>query len=427
VTVGLPFLDCFLNENGTALAATGAPLPTCFGTWFWGCGYTPGRWEPSAVGKIDALPQELKILEPFKSRLNVFSGMKVHLDGRPSAPHQTGMAAIVTGTVPRPGERVSHPSLDNLVADTIGTRTRFRSLEVAATGAANHSLSRRSANAINPAEVSPLALYTRIFGPDFRDPNAADFVPDPRTMLRKSVLSAVTDERRALLGEVGSSARSRLEEYFTSVRELEQQLDLELQKPAALPACSVPQNRQEAELGTVIDSVTTNHRLFAQLIAHALACGQTRVANVVFCDSSSSLRRPGSSMTHHILTHEEGIDQNLGCQPQVAWFVERCMDGFRDMLSALDSVREADGTLLDRVLFFAASDTGYARIHSVENMPMMTAGLAGGRIRAGLHVQAKGDPGTRVGLTVQQAMGVPISSWGTDSMATSKTITEVLA
>ena len=42
----------------------------------------------------------------------------------------------------------------------------------------------------------------------------------------------------------------------------------------------------------------------------------------------------------HILTHEEGIDQNLGCQPQVAWFVERCMEGFRDMLTALDAVRE---------------------------------------------------------------------------------------
>ena len=51
VTVGLPFLDCFLNANGTALAS-GAPLPTCFGTWFWGLGLNPGRWEPKQIGKI---------------------------------------------------------------------------------------------------------------------------------------------------------------------------------------------------------------------------------------------------------------------------------------------------------------------------------------------------------------------------------------
>ena len=47
VSVGLPFLDCFLDSNGAALAATGARLPACFGTWFYGCGFNPGRWEPS--------------------------------------------------------------------------------------------------------------------------------------------------------------------------------------------------------------------------------------------------------------------------------------------------------------------------------------------------------------------------------------------
>ena len=50
ITVGLPFLDCFLDSNGAAQAATGAPLPVCFGTWFHGCGLNPGRWEPKTVG-----------------------------------------------------------------------------------------------------------------------------------------------------------------------------------------------------------------------------------------------------------------------------------------------------------------------------------------------------------------------------------------
>jgi hypothetical protein len=58
---------------------------------------------------------------------------------------------------------------------------------------------------------------------------------------------------------------------------------------------------------------------------------------------------------------------------------------------------------------------------------MFTAGSGGGRIKTGLHVHSKGDTGSRLGLTMQQAMGVPVTHWGTESMGTSKTITEILA
>jgi len=158
-----------------------------------------------------------------------------------------------------------------------------------------------------------------------------------------------------------------------------------------------------------------------------LACDQTRVVNLVYNDMTSSLRREGSQMVHHIYTHEEAIDEELGYQPNATFFVTRCMMGLADYLAALDSIREGDKTLLDRILIYGITDTGYAKVHSVENMPQITAGGANGRIKTGIHYAGKGDPTTRVGLTVQQALGLPINSWGTDSMATSKTITEVLA
>jgi len=75
----------------------------------------------------------------------------------------------------------------------------------------------------------------------------------------------------------------------------------------------------------------------------------------------------------------------------------------------------------------ATTDTGYARVHSLENVPMITAGGANGRIKTGIHVAANGDPATRVGLTCQQVMGLPVGTWGTDSMETSKPFTEVIA
>jgi len=423
VTVGLPFLDCFLNTNGTALAS-GAPLPTVFGTWFWGCGLNPGRWEPKTVGANYDMNIETQPLQPFKDRINVISGMKVFLDGKGAKPHFTGEMAILTGDVPR--ESPNFASLDSIIADQIGTRTRFRSLEVTGTGKPTDSLSRRSASVLNPAEISPAALYTRVFGPDFKDPNAADFKPDPRVMVRRSVLSGVTDQREALLKQVGASDRTRLDEYFTALRELEQQLDLQLQKPAPLEACSKTEQPTDATVGTEIDNVVANHKLFAQVLAHAIACDQTHVMNVVFGEATSPLRKAGSAMTHHILTHEEPMDNKLGYQPQATYFMGRIMESLAMYLATLDSIKEGDHTLLDRTMLLAHSETGFAKIHALENIPMFVCGRANGKLKTGIHVKAEGEPVTRVGFTLQQSLGVPVENWGTMSLNTSKPVSEIM-
>ena len=427
VSVGLPYLNIFLNANGTALANTGAPLPTCFGSWFWGCGLTPGMWEPRTVGANYEIPPELRPLSAFRSKMNVFSGMKVFLDGKPPTPHQTGHQGALLGHVPKAGTRPDHPSLDVLVSNKIGTKTRFRSIEVTGGGSPGQSVSRRSGSALNPSEVSPMALYTRLFGPDFKDPNAAEFIPDPRVMVRKSVLSSVSEERKALIKELGVADRERLDEYFTSLRQLEHQLTVELEKPAPMEACARPEAVEESHPGLEIDAVVKNLKLFSGLLAHALACNQTRVFNVSFADATSSVRRGGETATHHILTHEEALDEGMGYQPRAQWFNEIIMGSLADQAAALANIREGDGNLLDRTLLLASSETGFAKVHSLENIPMITIGSGGRLIKTGLHVQAKGDPVTRVGLTLQQVLNVPVSSWGTDSIETSKAFSEIFA
>src|SRR5579862_4651556 len=84
VTVGLPILDCVLNENGTAFADSGAPLPTRFSTWFWPLGVGEGPWTPKNSGRDYELPWQFTALEPFKQRLNLYSGSHVALDGAPN-------------------------------------------------------------------------------------------------------------------------------------------------------------------------------------------------------------------------------------------------------------------------------------------------------------------------------------------------------
>jgi len=430
VSVGLPFLDCFLDSNGAALAATRSPLPVCFGTWFYGCGLNPGRWEPRTVGPNYEFGAELQPLAPFKHQLNVYSQMSALLDGRPRGAHTVGPAVILQGTTPPTLDHAFNPepSIDVLVADVIGRRTRFRSLEVSCTGNPNSTHSKRAGSAMNPAEISPLTLYARVFGPEFKDPNAATFTPDAAVMARRSVLSAVSEQTQRLKAQLGAADRAHLDQYLTSLRELEQQLDLELQRPAPLAACSVPVKPDTTRIGTEVAEVTSNHRLFAKLLAHALACDQTRVFNVMLTDGLSQLRFAGEANTQHLFTHEDPIDEKLGYQPNVVRFVPTVMENFNALLTELNAVREGDGALLDRMLVLAYTDSGYAKNHTTDNIPVLTAGSAGGRMKTGIHfAAAKGDPVTRVSLTVQQAIGLPVSSFGTESNRTSKAITEVMA
>jgi hypothetical protein len=429
VTVGLPFLDCFLDSNGSALAG-GAPLPVCFGTWFYGCGLNPGRWEPKTVGANYEFGVELAPLNAFKHKINVYSQMSALLDGRPRGAHTVGPAVILQGTTPPTLEHSFNPepSIDAVIADVIGKHSRFRSLEVSCTGNPVSTHSKRAGTAMNPSEVSPLALYTRIFGAEFKDPNAESFTPDPAVLARRSVLTAVGEQTKRLMNQVGAADRAHLDQYFTSLRELEQQLDLELQKPAPLAACSVPAKPEETRIGTEVKEVMGNHRLFAKLLAHALACDQTRVFNVMLTDGLSQLRFAGEANTQHLFTHEDPIDQKLGYQPNVVRFVPTVLENLNVLLTELDAIREGDKTLLDRMLVLAYTDSGYAKNHTTDNIPMLTAGSACGRMKTGIHfAAAKGDPVTRVSLTVQQALGLPVSSFGTESNKTSKTITEVTA
>jgi hypothetical protein len=423
--MGLPFLDCFLNTNGTALAATGERLPLRFGTWVWGCGYIPERWVPTATGSSYTLPADLEPLEPYKNKLAILSGFDVKLDGVANKPHVTGCLGLRTG-IPVPTEKVDAPTLDVLIGDAVGGGTRFSSIEVSTSGI-QRSYSFRAGGSPNPSETSPLALYQRIFGDGFQDPNAAKFVPDPQTMVRESVLSGVKEDRQRIMKLVGSGDRERLDQYFTSVRQLEQKLALQLRPPAPVKNFRMPQAPPEMTLDSEVGNVLIIHKLMAELLAQAMLCNQTKIINVLFSDTTSNLRRKGESTTHHTLTHEEQVNAKLGYQEQVGWFATQSMIAWKDFLDALNGIPEGDGTLLDNCLILAHSDCSIAKAHAVEGIPMMIAGNASGRIRTGIHLAGRADPITRVGLTVQQAMGLQVEKWGTRSMETNRTISELMA
>jgi hypothetical protein len=432
VCVALPLLDHFLNANGSAFA-DGAKLPVRFGTYFWGLGLTDTpsggtRWVPNTTGHGYEIMPELESLKPVKDKVSVFSGFRAISDGRANLVHWSGHASILSGIAPASAGRFDGPSFDTRIADAIGTSTRFKMIDIDASMSRQPvSYSTRTGNGFATPETTPLALYTRLFGPGFQDPNSDNWKPDPSIMLRQSVLSAVKDQRQTLMSGVGKADQVKLDQYFTSLRDMENQLAVQLQKPEHCEACVVPTAPKETPRSATVDAVRTNTKQLARLLAMGLACNQTRVFNFIHTPGISETYLAGQSKIYHQITHDEPTDTKLGYQPETSKLAGLVMQALGDFLIELDSLKEGENTVLDNSLIMAFSDTGYAKIHSIENIPMFLAGRAGGRHKAGQHIHTSGESVTRVSLTAQQLVGVPAGEFGFGSMRTAHPITEVIA
>ena len=212
------------------------------------------------------------------------------------------------------------------------------------------------------------------------------------------------------------------------MRDLERQFDQQLTKPEPIAACHpVAAPGQDPRPGIDADIVAQRHRQLTDLMVMALACDQTRVFNMAYSAAFAGTIKPGYEKPHHTTTHEEPIDKEAGYQTIASWFTRRAMEEWAYFVEAFAKQREGDGTLLDNTLIYASTDSNWARIHSIDGIPMFTAGRAGGRMRTGLHVDGGGTAATRVGYTAMKVFGVDAASWGSKSNNTAKEIAEILA
>ena len=425
VTVALPFLNCFLNENGNALAS-GVPIPMRFGTWQWGLGMSEAIFVPKKTGPNFDLPAEIEMLAPVQKHINLYTNFHVFKDAAPNLCHHSGWVVLRSGVAPMTRENRPGETIDVTVARKIGNSTRFRSLSATATGDVRDSYSYENGNSVTTPEWSPIRFYQRLFGAGFQDPNAETFTPDPAVMVRKSTLSAVLDETKKLSKNVGTEDRSRLDQYFTGLRDLERRFDLQLKKPDPREACVVTAEPEDIPTGLDAYLVAKRHRMMTDLMLMAVACDQTRVFNMFYASTNSATIKPGYDKPHHTATHEEAVDEELQCQPNVSWYTRRAMDEWAYYVDALANFSEGDGSLLDNSFIYATTDQSFAKIHGIEGIPMFSAGTAGGQVRTGLHVDGGGSPGCRLGYTGMQLMGLDIQSWGDKSNNTSDAISEVL-
>ncbi len=428
VTVGLPLLDCFLDGNGQAIAATGKAIPVRFGTWFWGLGMQSQVFTPKVTGANWEMTPELEPLKDIREHINVFTGFDAIKDDSPNLCHFSGWVTYRTGRFPSARNDIPTESVDVTIARKIGGSTRFRQLDATATGSPTDSYSFSNINSFNTPEITPTALYQRIFGNEFQDPNGTTFKQSPTALMRQSVLSGVLEQAKDLERGLGAADRARLDQYFTGLREVENQLQHQLTKPEPIEACKVPAGPPEDGLpGIDTGTLSARHKIMTDLMVMAVACDQTRIFNMVYANANANTTKLGLTGTHHVITHEEMIDPDLGYQPMVHYFTIEAMKAYAYFIQQLGSIREGDGTLLDNSLVFAHSDHEYAKLHGIEGIPALTAGRAGGRVKTGLHIAGNADTVSRVPFTLMRAMGVETQAWGEKSNRTSKEIGEILA
>ncbi len=460
--VGLPILEAMLNGNGDALAA-GAPLPKRFGEFFWGNGVVVKNWYPAATGAGWQLTPLLMPLANVKSYVSVVSGTVVYINYMVSG-HMGSMQSITSGVLgtPQGGLNVAYagPTMDVAIADKIGTSTRFKSLHlgVASTdtsdadfGANAKSISHNGPNSPNLPEYNPIALYDRVFGTGFSPGTAppAGGVSQVTLATRRSVLDLVAADARALQMKLGANDRRRLDQHLQGVADLEKQLAGSGMPLPTAPGCSMP--ARPASAYPAIDAQQIQweplHAAQTDLLVFALACDQTRVFTYRFSPCNDYTVYPGfptfkidptttdTGTSMHAFTHTEGGDQ-----PNVQKCVTFSISKFANLLERLMAVPEGAGNLLDSCAILGFTECTEGRTHNSHDqpgIPMLVAGRAGGSlVHPGIHYMspAKGDAANEtkgrnvsvVPLTLMQAVGAGLTSWGQGAGLATKVISELL-
>lgn len=409
VALGLPPLEAFFDSNGAVYASSGA-FPRRFGLFFWGNGIIPERWVPEDTGADWTLSEQLAGLAPVKDVVTVLSGLEVKT-GNPIA-HVSGPAGFLSGhslLVNGDDHTFAAPSLDQIMAASIGGDTRFRSLEVGVEPN-GRGLSHNGPDSVNPPEWDPVSLFERIFGGGFRAPGEEPIV-DPTLSLRRSVLDSVMDDAGRLRQRLGEVDRQRLDQHFEAVRDLELRIARLQEDPPNLAACLRPEAPDAIPDVDGRPQMSARSRLITDLVTMAFACDITRVLSFWYSNPLNDVLYPSAAAGHHQLTHDEP-----GEQPQVHEIVVSIVEDYAYLVDALRSIPEGDGTLLDNSVILGTTDVSYGRTHQIDEFPVLLAGTACGALKTGFHYRSETQENTSlVGFSLLRAMGVRVSEFGADA------------
>src|SRR5437016_7856377 len=377
--VGLRPPAVMLHASGTAYAApgkrpkAGSPSETRFLLWFNGNGIPERYWIPRETGPDYELTPCLAPLKSVREHVHVLSGIDnagARINGQGNG-HFTALCGLTTGCF-YTGRGAAGPSIDQLLAAKIGTKSRFRSLQI---GVAQEShgenvhrnMSWAGFERALPPEMIPQNLFDRLFG----------VKNESWVGRKKSVLDLVLSDVNEVTPALGQADRHRLDEHLTSVRDLERAI-------ASLPP-DYGKNIKEPEDITDLTDYPKIAKLQSDLVIHAFASGQTRIAAYMLTKCQSLTRFPWlghADNRHHDYTHTNaGSPQQQRTMRDICrWHVEE----FAYMLEGLKAIPEGDGNLLDHTACVMVHEHAEANPHKCNGLAVL---VAGGGIKGGAHTK----------------------------------------
>jgi hypothetical protein len=373
-------------------------------------------WTPKTIGPSFEFSPTMKALEPYREHLNVFSGL-AQVTGRAlgdgPGDHARATATFLTGVHPYKTGGADFRlgiSADQIAAKELGKYTQLSSLELglepqplagncdSGYTCAYMSMSWRGPNSPLPAEINPRAVFERLFGDgDSTDPE----VRRVRLEKQKSVLDYVSDSLSRLQRRVSAGDTRKIEEYLDAVRDIERRIALaEAQSlNADLPHLDRP--------GAVPDDYLQYSKLMIDLQVAAWQTDMTRVASFMLGrdGSNRAYREIGISDGHHSISHHQGDGERLD---KLIKIDELHVAMFAYLLKRLKETSDGDGTLLDHSLVLFGSSISESNIHTHDDLPIVLAGTANGRIAGNRHlVYSKETPLNNLFLSMFDLAGLP--------------------
>jgi len=417
ISLGLPLLEAMTPTLGSAAETAAAAAPRRAAFLYVPNGVNVEKWRPSGEESGFQLSPTLTPLEPFRESLCVIEGMtldggRAHQDG--AGDHARALASFLTASHPKKTHGAdirAGVSVDQLAARALGEQTRFPSLEVGCeqgsqAGNCDSGYScAYSANISWRTESSPVAKETNprlVFERLFLDGAEKGEQERMRRMLtKKSLLDFVLEDANDLQKKLGGSDRRKMDEYLTSVRELEQRIERAQKNNRPIPVPDYP----------IPDGIPKDYkehlRLMADMVVLAFQTDVTRVSTFVFANEGSnrSYNEIGVSDGHHSLSHHESKPEKLEALHKINLFH---IEQLAYMLEKMRNIREGDRTLLDNSMIVYGSGLGDGNRHNHDDLPILLLGGGGGTIKSNRYLKYPAEtPMANLYLSMLDRLGIP--------------------
>ncbi|MCA8987221.1 MAG: DUF1552 domain-containing protein [Planctomycetaceae bacterium] len=417
VVMGLPWLEAMTSS---AMAQETVAVPTRLACIFFPNGAIMPDWTPEGTGKDFQLSKTLSSLAPVREDCLFLSGLthdKARANGDGGGDHARNSASFLTASQPRKtggADIFVGTSVDQVAAAQVGKQTHLPSLELGTEAgrssgvcdsgyscAYQSNISWKSPSQPMAKEVIPRQAFERLFGMSAQDAKKRQ----ERDFYRSSILDVVMSDAKGLQQQLGKTDREKLDEYFTSVREIEQRIGNSSPRKQVLP----PEfNLPEGVPADIVQHI----RLMYDIMAVAFQTDTTRVSTFMLADGGSNRSYSNLEIKggHHQLSHHRNENDKVQALQKIDQFL---VGEFSRFIQKLKSIPEGTGSLLDHSMIVYGSGLSDANRHDHHNLPIVLAGKGSGTLTTGRHlVYEKETPMANLYVSLLNRMGCQLDTFG---------------